>query len=291
MASLWNELERQLDDPTVAMRVGRAFPFGSYDVLDYVFATSRGVRTGLDNVLRYFRLLIDQAEMEVESNGSAIVRYRLYNDTAGLSRYSSEFTFSVVLDRLRGCADLDDWTPERVTFAHEARSDVSEYEAYFGCPVVFGAKLNEMILPSALLDAPMRRADPGLNNVLQRHAASLMETLPVAVSFDDSVRRELYLALTAGEHTPVVDDIAGRLAIGSRTLQRRLREADTSFATLLDELRFNLASRFLADPSMTIGEVGFLLGFSEPSAFNRAFRRWSGDTPGAYRRQAITELA
>lgn len=288
MLALWKRMEADLDDPAIAFHVGRAFPFGTFDVLDYVFATSKSVEAGVRTAIRYFRLLIDQAELTLTRGEThATIGYQLLNDADGLARYSTEFTFAVITDRLRGCAALDVWSPLRLRLSHAAHADVSEYEAYFGCAVHFDEEMNELRLPLALLDAPMRRADPKLNTVLRRHASSLLDALPEDVAFDDTVRRELYRALTEGDATPAVEDIAGRLAVGTRTLQRRLKDVDTNFAALLDEMRFNLATRFLGDPSMTIGEVGFLLGFSEPSAFNRAFRRWAGETPGAYRKSAL----
>lgn len=287
--AIWLAMEKELNDSAIALEVGRAFPFGTYDVLDYVFATSKTVRSGVENLLAYLRLLIDQAALELIEDGNGIIRYEMFNDRDGFVRFSSEFSFAVLMDRVRGCADIDDWNPVAVRFAHPAVADPARYESYFGCPVEFGAASNEIELPAAVIQAPMRRADPGLNNVLQRHATAVLESIPVSVTFDDSVRRELYRAITEGAASPGIEEIAERLAMGTRTLQRRLREVDTTFAALLDELRFEFATRFLADPTMTVGEVGFLLGFSEPSAFNRAFRRWAGDTPGGFRKRVLAE--
>lgn len=286
VACVWRYIADAIDDPALPLSVIQALPYGTYDVLDYAFATSQTVAEGVGVVQRYLRLFIEMAELEIEERGDeTVIWYQLLNDEDGLERYSSEFTFGLLVSRLRQCADHANANPEWVAFSHESKADPAIYEAWYGCPVRFGAAANRLALATDLYRAPMLTADPGLHSVMERHAQVLLEQTPALDAIDVLVRRELYQMFTGGESQPSIDDVGRRLGMSGRTLQRKLSDQDTNFARLLDETRYELALRFLDDESVSIGEVGFLLGFSEPSAFNRAFRRWSGDTPGALRKR------
>jgi AraC-like DNA-binding protein len=109
----------------------------------------------------------------------------------------------------------------------------------------------------------------------------LIQKLPKAEATTDAVRRHLASELDKGQ--PTLEQIAPRLHMSSRTLRRRLDEEGTSFRQILGEVRRELASRYLMEGRLSVGEIAFLLGFSEPSAFHRAFKQWTGHAPHAYR--------
>ena len=287
--SVWQYVSDALADPAIGVHVAESVPVGGFDVMDYMLATSQTVREGLDALLSYLRLLLDQASLEVHEEADvAICRFRLFNDDVGLERFSAKFVLSLILHRLRACANLAGWRPLGVTFAQESEGDLADYSRFYGCPVGFGAAINELVLPAFLLDAPMKRADPGLNSVLVRHADQELAKLPPVDSFDEAVRQAVYESMSEGHTLPSVEVIAKRFGVGARTLQRRLSDAETSFNRIVDEMRLDLATRLLGDAQIAIGEIGFMLGFSEPSAFSRAFKRWTGQSPMKVRK-AIAE--
>lgn len=150
-----------------------------------------------------------------------------------------------------------------------------------GCPVRFGAPESRAVLWRAPLERPLPRHDPALFAYLERHAQTLLAGMPQGEGMVERVQRLITEALRGGE--PAQADVARKLALSERTLQRRLREANTSFAQLLDGVRQQLARLYLSDRALGLHEVAFLLGYSEPSAFHRAFRRWTGQTPQAFR--------
>lgn len=206
----------------------------------------------------------------------------LTGESFGAERYSAEFTLACIVTRLRHSTKTH-WSPREVHFRHEAPAgDMLSYTGLFGCPVRFGARETVMVLDASILELPNHGADELLNTVLQRHASALLETIPESDSVVEAVRAELRRSFVDGE--PTMEGVAQALGLSPRTMQRRLREENTTFAEVLDEQRHQLAVRFLTDPRMGIAEVGFLLGFSDPSAFHRAFRRWTGQTPGDFRR-------
>src|SRR5262249_39669466 len=131
-----------------------------------------------------------------------------------------------------------------------------------------------------LLERPFAAPNPSTHAYLERHAARLLEALDPE-RWSDRVRRTLAENLRRG--TVQQAQVARRLAVSERTLQRRLGEEGLSFAGILDAVRRDLCLGYIAEPSLAVYEIAFLLGYSEPSALHRAFRRWTGESPQAYR--------
>ncbi|MEW6497266.1 MAG: helix-turn-helix domain-containing protein, partial [Cyanobacteriota bacterium] len=175
-----------------------------------------------------------------------------------------------------------DVAPLKVGFQHQQPEDVSAYQRLFRSPLAFEQSVNFVIVDARVLKQPLLKSDPGLCAVLDRHAEDLLAKLPRQESIVDSVRQEISAGLRGGD--PGLDAIANKLGIAPRTLQRKLKEAGTSHQELLDEMRRELSIYYLQERDMAVCEVAFLLGFSETSAFHRAFKRWTGTTPGEFRR-------
>lgn len=165
-----------------------------------------------------------------------------------------------------------------VCFTHERPPAVAHYERFFAAPVRFGAALNGVIFDAALLDIPVCSRDPRVCAALQRQAEELMESERM-LGFKAQVRAALARELRGGD--PSVTRVAAALELHRKTLSRRLRTEGTSFRRLRDELRMQLARRYLSEQGLSVEEVAFLLGYSERSAFHRAYRRWTGHTPRA----------
>jgi AraC-like DNA-binding protein len=178
--------------------------------------------------------------------------------------------------------------PDTARLAVEAwyqceRPDGVDRADVLGCPVRYSAPEMRLVLLREPLEQPLPRHDPALFAYLERHAEAVLARLPADdARVSNRVRRLVIERLKSGE--PNQAEISRKLAMSERTLQRRLREEGTTFAELLDGLRRELAERYLNEAEVGIHEVAFLLGYSEPSAFHRAFRRWTGTTPQGFRR-------
>jgi AraC-like DNA-binding protein len=151
----------------------------------------------------------------------------------------------------------------------------------FRAPVEYGTDHPELVFDEKLWSRPTRLARPPLLKVLEEHAAVLLARVPQGEGLEHDLRRELLRQLAGG--SPTAPAVARGLGLSVRTLQRKLKEHGVSFQDVLDELRGEVALRYLRDPSLSIAEVGHLLGYSEPSSFTRAFKRWSGETPKEFR--------
>lgn len=162
--------------------------------------------------------------------------------------------------------------------AHGRPSDVRPYERHFRAPVRFEAKSNALEFPSRWLSQPLPGADPDLRRRLQEQIAHLDSVY--GASLTSQVKRTLRATVITGRCS--VEATAQKLNMHRRTLSRRLRSEGTTFETLLDEVRYETARQFLGHTQMPVRAVAHMLAYAD-AAFTRAFRRWSGTTPGRWR--------
>lgn len=174
--------------------------------------------------------------------------------------------------------------PERVAFPLPRGGDASRVERYFACPVAWEAPLFEIAFDAAHLDRPLVRADAALFGYLARRADALLAALPDQDSWSTRVQRVISAELAQGE--PRAALVAKRFAVSVRTLHRRLGDEGASFAGLVDRVRRERAELLLSEPRLSANEVAYLLGYSDPATFSRAFKRWTGSAPSTWRRNA-----
>ncbi|MEV6317258.1 AraC family transcriptional regulator [Streptomyces sp. NPDC051776] len=178
----------------------------------------------------------------------------------------------------------------RAEFAHPAPAPPhrAEYDLLFGCPVRFGAERTAAAMDARWLSAPVVQDEAALGEMLRRAPATLLSRHDYGTTVAEQVRRVLTPSLRTGgpARLPEAADVAARLAVSPSTLRRRLRQEGTSFQELKDAVRQDAAIEGLVGGGEPIAEVAARLGFSEDTAFHRAFRRWTGTTPGAYRTAA-----
>ena len=175
-----------------------------------------------------------------------------------------------------------DFTPTAVEFQHDPPADISEHLRLFRCPIEFRAATNRLSFNSSSLSVPIEQADASLCALLDRHAQELLAKYPPRDSLVDQVRSIIASEFRGGD--PSLERVADQLRLTPRTLQRKLHELGTSHNDLLDQMRRQLAMRYLREREMAICEVAYLLGFSESSSFHRAFKRWTGVTPKEFRK-------
>lgn len=172
--------------------------------------------------------------------------------------------------------------PVAVQFPYPAPDDLSEYERLFSCDMTFDAPCSGLCLGASVLETALPQGDPEMHALMQAKTQRIAAELDLTQ--DESigrVRREIMECLS--QAVPDLESTARRLNISAHTLQRRLAEQNTNFRQELDEVRHRLAIGYLKDPQLTLTEISYLLSFSEPSAFHRAFKRWTGESPRRYR--------
>lgn len=282
---LWDDIERLSGDPGLGLHAAQALPMGHWDVVDYLIASSETVGEGLHKLACYFPLMSTAVDHElfVDSDECRIIR--THRPGVGRSRPASELVVASIVLRFQSLASSP-WRPTRIDSAHGPSVPPEEYERLFGCPVRFDEKADVIVVGREVLDIPMKRPEAELNSVLERHARAMLAQTPnVRPGIHYRVQHTLFADLPSGP--PSLGHTAKRLGMSTRTLQRRLTEAGFVYSELVEHTREVLARRYLADPAIGLGEVGFLVGFADASAFYKAFRRWTGQTPGAYRARLL----
>jgi AraC-like DNA-binding protein len=166
-------------------------------------------------------------------------------------------------------------------FSYPEPPHSGEYEVIFGCPSHFGQSVNAAVFDDKMLAMPIVRDEEALAEFLRRAPADMVVGPDYETSTSESVRR--ILAGSPADRLPAVDSVAAQLSLSPQTLRRYLGDEGTSFRQIRDDLLRDLAIAALARGESTVEDIGKTLGFSEPSAFHRAFKRWTGATPGAYR--------
>lgn len=173
--------------------------------------------------------------------------------------------------------------PVSVGFVHECAGGSAELQRFFHCPVSLGHDSVHVRFPLHLLIEPLRHSDPTLRVLLDRQAQALLQALPESDAFDRALQQVLLKRLPEGQIS--LERLAADLHQSPRTLQRRLATRGLTWQQVLDRTRRELAQQYLLDRSLSLSEIALLLGYSEQSAFSRAFRRWTHTAPRSLRQK------
>ena len=279
---LFARAEEATGDACIGLHLAEHADLRSIDVHFYAMLASATLKEAYQRLSRYQRLIADTSRVEfVTSAGGGALRHTLAGGLA-VPRHSAEFIVAAWLRTGRFAAGRD-WDPDEVRFAHHAPADVREHARFFRAPVRFAAGENSLVIPGGVLDSPCQGADPVLASLVDRHAEDRIKSHPASASVVDRVRSVLEELFGDGE--PSAAGVAARLKMSLRTLNRSLADEGTTYRALLDQLRHELAAHHLANPRTSTAEVAFRLGFSDLSAFHRAFKRWTGRTPAEFRKR------
>ena len=256
---------------------------GAFGLLGYLAMTSRTVGEALERSVRYHRLVKEgtSSQLAREEEGAVTVGEIVPSpeDPGSVAMAECAAGSYVVLTRRWSGEAI---VPLEVRFQHARPSGAaSTYEELFGCPVRFGQRATAVVFPSSALDLPLRTAQPEVAGYLESLASRSLARLPnddVVAAVREAVRAEL------ADGDPCLPRVARALGVSPRTLQRRLEERGVEFQRLVDDIRHREALRLVGATDTPLVEIGFLLGYSDPKAFRRAFRRWTGVSPADLRR-------
>lgn len=284
---LWDEAVRRTGDPDFGLHLAEwvaRVPEDHFDVLTFAVRSSPTLSAHYRLAGRYMRLIHEGVYLTLEEKGDEGRLVHGHSPEQIGPRHPVEGMLALAL--LLGRQTVgEDLVPREVRFAHARPEQVSEQERVFRAPVYYGCSRNELVLSRAFLERPQRHAQEKLLLHMDRQLGGLLSGLPQGRRYRDVVKRRMMDELP--EREPAVAVVAAKLRISARSLQRRLHSEGTSFAEILSELRQELSLRYLRDPRISIGEVAFLLGFLDVTAFHRAFKRWTGGTPSEHRRAHV----
>lgn len=273
------------DRPAPELEVGACVTPRHVGVLGYLVLATDTLGEAMLAYQRYETLFYGTSLAEIGNTDSeAEIRWPASDNELG--QQADGVAIAALVTFLRRQIDQPP-PPSAISFLHDVDSQTARaYEVFFGCLVTWNDSHVRVRFPLEYLGLPMPRRDPTLRRLLDRQARAMLQALPQSTEADRQMQRVVLRMLSDGE--PTLARAAAAMHMSPRTLQRRLARHGLSWQQWLDRSREQLAHQYLEDASLTLADIALLLGFSEQSAFNRAYRRWTGRSPGRDRRQGFS---
>ena len=271
-----------IPDPAFGLRAARCWHPSNLGALGHAWLASSTLRTGLERLQRYSRVLGEKAELKITNTreGLRFVYDHRRRDPV-LRAIGSDFVMSLVVDmcRMNYGASL---RPVEVRLSRAKPGDIEPYRHFYGCPIHFETNEDSFLLSPRVADEPLPTANRQLAGTLDSILTAQLAALDKN-NIPARCKASLLEQITSGEVSE--GNMARQLHMSRRTLQRKLAESNNTYQKLVDDTRRDLALRYMESPKNSITDVTFLVGFSRQSAFTRAFKRWTGMSPTIYREQ------
>jgi AraC-like DNA-binding protein len=273
---------RMTKDSAFGLHVGEKVDQEEYGVVGYSVTTSSTLGQALRSLVRYLPIWTNVGVFKLDIEGSVAHFQWEYSDPSlPESRHDCEMSMATVA-RFNRLTTGPSWTPREVWFRHAKPRDTSEHSRIFRAPVRFGMPANAALLDTALLELPLENARPFSHSAITAVAEQLLAQAASGAGFSQSVLSSIRQRLSYGEFG--VDTLARHFGVSRRTYQRLLEQEGSSHRNLVQQARRELSQHLLLDAHMTAAETAQALGYAEHSVFHRAFQRWHGVPPGAFRR-------
>lgn len=268
----------------LGLHIGERLHPQDLGVLGYAITHAATVKHLLKTYVRYFGTYALGVDVNLVVNGSrASWSYQLPGVIS--YRQGAELALAFVHTVIQSSV-CDEWKLLEVQFEHGKPKDVSEHLRIFNAPVLFRQQANSLVFDKALLNRKLKETDLRLFAVLQRHLDSVLLERSEEQDLLAQVRKIIVKSIST--HVPEAAEVAEALGMPAWTFRRRLQAKGLTYSQLLADIRLYLAQTYLKNAHIPIAEVAFLLGYSEVSAFGRAFRRWSGMSPAEYRKAHLS---
>ena len=277
--ALWKEINESIDDPYIGLKAAELWHPSNLGSLGYAWLASSSLRTAFERVVRYLRVVTEGMHCWIEEkNGEFSFIHSFLEGSLNISvQADAILAMLITLCRINYGQSLN---PISVSFTHPVPEDTGEYFAFFRCPVNFDASDNRIIFSQEVVDKRLPSYNPLLaqlndqimieylaklngDNIIERVKAAILDQLPSGQVTDSSVADALYMS--------------------RRTFYRRLKQENITFRSVLNEVRQELSTQYLQNSRLSLNEISYLLGFAEISSFSRAFKRWTGSSPSAFR--------
>jgi len=252
---------------TFGLQLAEARLLSDFGPISLLLTHQPSMRMALQTIAQYRHLLNESLGMHIEDVGkTTLIREEVTSDYSGSTQQSTDMAVGVLMLIFRAILS-EHWRPQAVHFTHPANSDLHVHRRLFGCPMHFDSDFNGLVCMKADMDRPNARADAAMAS----YAQSFIDAMPKSGqnSLMQDVRRSVYLLLPMGRAS--VEQIASGLGMNVRTLQRRLDDSEVSFSQLLNEVRCELAQRYITHTHHSMGRVAEQLGYSNLSSFTRWF--------------------
>ena len=280
---LWQLAGEATKDPCFGLVAAGFWHPTTLHALGYSWLASSNLKEAMERLVRYVRIVNTHVVFEFEELDDS---YRLIMGLQNSSseelkpaKEASDASFALILDMCKTSYGKE-FLPLKLEMRRTEPENLNRFKQYFKVPLKFNCENNIIYFQKSTLEKNLTTANPDLTRVNDKVVTDYLATLDTN-NIDMLVKAKMLDSLASGRVSEVF--IAQSINMSTRSLQRKLKEHETSFKQLLDETRKELASQYIENQDIAINEITYLLGFSEPSNFSRAFKRWKGLSPSAYR--------
>lgn len=269
-------------DPYLALHIGESIPYQSLGLLGYLLINAGTVGEMLEKFNRYQKLVGERLKFHFEDDGKQyrIALYIQGNPMIPVPRFHAEVHLAAILNIINQIAGQR-LQPDRAAFWHEKPSEVEGYRNLFGCDLLFEAQESAIYLSKSGLGIPLQFSNPGMLRYFEAQARRILEDIEEKSAYSD-VKQVILQSL--GEEEVDIGFVSRKLGLSVRVLQKRLKEEDHTFREALNQVRSQLATHYIKHTDMDMGSIALFLGYSESSAFLRAYKKMTGKRPGEIRR-------
>lgn len=283
--AIWQKAEELSGHDFFGLSMGQQVRPAYFHAVSYVAMTSTNLLEAYENFVRYMPLISEGALLEISYEGEQVwLRFVPKPDKKPFSRHQHESVMALLLAFSRWLVGHDTIAPTQLEFAHDSGPSISEYENVFGITPKFNRDFTQIQFPKKQLLTTLAESDAGLHALHRAHADQMMAAHE-NTSWEAKV---IQIILSSGHFNYSRENVAAKLNVSTRTLQRRLQEEEKSFLDIMDALRKEKAEELICRTHKSLKEVAQELGFSESSTFYRACHRWFDTTPLALRQQKST---
>jgi len=279
--TLWDIAIEYTQNPAIGLYVGNRVDPNRLSVVAQASFQCETILQGLQKYVTFFSIVNQAANMAISVKGElATLEFRFESPEF----YSIPEIERMMASALARCRYLvgDTIKPKQFSFQHPCPDYLIDYQEAFKAPLLFNQDKSAIVFERSLLDTKIKHRNPYLMNVMTNYAEKLLKKIQPSSDVQKSVRVFIKKHLSDDSKMDV-KKAAKALHMSRHTLYRKLKKEAVSFQSLVEEVRREEAEQHLKDNKVSISEVAFLLGFSELSAFSRAFKRWTGESPAQYR--------
>lgn len=282
---LWHKAKEVSQDPAIGLHVGQQSSAELMGLVTNVLVHSDTLEQGIEQYARLYSLVNNGIDLVFDKQGAtSVIEFHHYKPEFYCIQ-DIERTLALAVQRSRQYVN-DEIRMEKICVAHSAPPYAEEYEQVFGCPVEFDCPVSTIVFSSKFLHFSPKQRNPYVKSALQRYAEAINNRL-FKRKIGDKVK-DIVLELLPHGHADI-DHVAQRLHMSRQTLYRKLKKEDLIFQELVEDIRQQKALEMIKDHQHSLSEIAFILGFSELSAFSRAFKRWTGKSPKHFRLKSQEE--
>lgn len=289
--ALWRDLlttlDQQLQRPALGLEIAQLVEAKHLGIIGYLALSSKTLGEAFMRYHDYHRLIYDGSPLQVQGEGNYFSIGWIEVPFQLNTQLTDEIAIALMTEFMKSnILDSHHLHLYEVHFQHLAPKNIALYEQYFRCKVRFGQAKNQVLLPVSELSTPLKQGDQTLQKLLKQQAEALLEQFPNSTQIDQKLQQAILIGLQKNQFQ--IEHIAEQMNFSVRQLQRHLQKQGKTYQQRMQEIRCMMAMQYLKDPHLSLQETAMLLGYSEQSAFQRAFKQWTQLTPQQWRQQNMS---